>query len=71
MGEIMNCKKIIIDYLIENKYDGLVDPCGNCACITGDLFPCSESFSQCEAGYTAPCDCGDHDYHIVAGKRSE
>ena len=60
---------IVIKYLKENGFDGLVDEYGDCGCDLSDLMPCDgESFSECHVGYKVQCDCGDHDYHITTTK---
>jgi hypothetical protein len=64
----MDIKEIVKSYLEDNGYAGLWSPEGECACVNDDLFPCGEVFSECEAGYKAACDCGEHDWHIVANK---
>lgn len=63
----MDCIDIVLRYLKENGYDGLFND--ECGCVLDDLVPCSgESFGTCQPGYRVPCDCGDHDYHIVETK---
>ncbi len=46
-------------------YDGLFNSAGECACHKEDLEPCGEMTTDCALGFQIPCDCGDHDYHIV------
>jgi hypothetical protein len=66
---IMRVIDMITQYLNEHGYDGLFNARDDCACKTGEIEPCgSVNTEQCRAGYCAPCDCGDHDYHIVAEK---
>lgn len=43
-------KEIISDYLKNNKYDGLFNPEGECACLSEDLQCCGEDFSECFPG---------------------
>jgi hypothetical protein len=63
----MDCIDIVLKYLKENGYDGLFND--ECGCVLDDLVPCSgEDFSTCQPGYRVPCDCGEHDYHIVDKK---
>ena len=60
--------EIVQKYLREGKYDGLFSSDDNgCACANDDLFPCGEQSGilECRVGKKAPCDCGDHDFHIV------
>ena len=52
-------KQIVQDYLTAHGYDGLYDGDG-CGCRLGDLFPCTDSFSNCMPGYT----CGPDGMHI-------
>jgi len=59
----MTIKEIVKSFLTDNDFDGLYNP-GECACLKDDLFPCGEPSEWCEAGYKAPCDCGDHDWHV-------
>ena len=60
--------EIVWQYLEDNDYDGLYNPNDDCACSKDDLEPCSQMSSECTCGYTQPCDCGDHDYHIGLDK---
>lgn len=60
----MNLKEITEAYLREKGYDGLYDTDTECACSVDALFPCVEPGIYCEAGYSRPCDCGDHNWHI-------
>ena len=47
--EKMNARKIIVEYLEKNEYDGLTS--GECSCYIGDLlFPCGGNFEECEPG---------------------
>ena len=56
---------MVCEYLERNGFDGLFNMNGDCACELPDICPCGEIGGQCTAGYRAPCDCGDHDFHIV------
>ncbi len=67
----MNILNLIQAKLIEDGFDGLYNENGECACKHDDLEPCGHIESECYAGYLAPCDCGDHDWHIQAQKPSE
>ena len=49
-------------------FDGLWNCDGECACLVDDLCPCDEPCIDCQAGYKAPCDCGEHDWHIKREK---
>ncbi len=60
----MDVREIVEKYLKKNKYDGLFNADGGCACLTSDLAPCGEIYGECEAGHLKPCDCGEHDWHI-------
>jgi hypothetical protein len=69
-------RQIVASWLKDNGYDGLYrSEC--CACLVGDLMPCGEPGTDCEAGYkkTCPpegCDfCpaeGECEWHVGAGK---
>jgi hypothetical protein len=67
---VIDVIEIIEKYLIENGYDGLYYPC-ECACVIGDLNPCSENPLNCKAGYRQDCpsDCGCGGFHI--GEKNE
>ena len=65
----MNVREIVQKYLKENGFDGIYND--ECACLTDDLAPCSESMDDCEPGYRGPCDCGDHDWHIGPNRLEE
>lgn len=56
---------IVRDWLTANGYDGLCSNNRECACCTDDLAPCGNIGDDCEAGHKRPCNCGDHDWHIV------
>jgi len=67
----MTVKEIVTKYLKENGYDGLCHAECECACELGELMPCDEPCEECEPGYKVPCDCGDHDFHIVPEKEQK
>jgi hypothetical protein len=56
-------REIVEQYLRENGFDGLYLQ-DECACAVDDLAPCDGPTIDCTAGYRAPCDCGEHDFHI-------
>jgi hypothetical protein len=56
-------EKIVKQWLIDNKYDGLYADFA-CGCDLNDFMPCSDWVGGCEPGYKTKCDCGDHDFHI-------
>lgn len=51
----LTVEEIIIKYLKENKYDGLVYP-GECGCLIEDLCPCGTDFLECVPGHKTICD---------------
>jgi len=51
----MNAREILIEWLTEHGYDGLVMP-GECGCGLDDLVCCDEDSGQCEAAYLVPAD---------------
>jgi hypothetical protein len=59
----------------DDRYDGLVECDGQCACQTLDLAPCGEMRDTCEPGHLTACspdDCaieGKCDWHIAPGPR--
>jgi len=55
----MTVKEIVRDYLTANGYDGLWSDSGRCGCEVDDLFPCLDSWGNCQPGYKQPCDCGE------------
>ncbi len=62
----MDVSEIVAKFLQDNKYDGLYRA-GDCACKLGDIAPCGEIGSDCEAGYLKPANnCSEHDWHIGA-----
>jgi len=62
-GGGMTVKEIVRQYLVAHGLDGLAyDECG---CRVDDLMPCDTPCDACEVGKLGPCDCGDHDWHIV------
>ena len=54
MNKKMKVKKIIINYLKKNGYEGLYDS-NNCGCDIKDLADCEENFSGCSPGYKKDC----------------
>jgi hypothetical protein len=63
----MDVIDIVAEYLCTHGYDGLHRD--GCACATDVcLAECGQIHGDCEPGYAAPCDCGDHDFHIVSEK---
>lgn len=73
---ITDCRDIIEQYLRENRYGGLYDENGECACAVDHLFPCGENYLQCKPGYKVNCtpECehdftySDEDWHIQEEK---
>jgi hypothetical protein len=63
----MTVIEIVEQYLREHGYDGLYAE-GECACKLGEVGPCDAVQGDCCAGYLAPCDCGEHDWHIQETK---
>lgn len=63
----MTVQEIIEKYLRDNNYGGLY--ADHCACLVNDLMPCGELGTDCEPGYVVPCDCGEHDFHVVPDKQ--
>ena len=60
----MNIKDIVAEWLGKNGYDGLFVP-GECACKNDELFPCGETYANCEPGYLKTAtNCPEHDWHI-------
>ena len=45
---------MVTEYLKANGYDGIFSD--GCGCKVGDLFPCGDTYSDCEAGHEIPCD---------------
>ncbi len=62
--------EIVEEYLRKHGYDGLYNSDGECACLTEGLLPAPGDcgLAECEPGYKAPCDCGDHDFHVQEKK---
>lgn len=46
-----NCRKIIIEYLVKNGYDGLVNIDISCGCITSDFSICEINHDDCIPAY--------------------
>ena len=66
----MNCKEIIIKYLKDNGYDGLLCTEVPCGCPLDDLAPCEENMFDCIPAYKIigkcsecknPCEAYDSD----------
>ena len=67
----MTTKDIIINYLKENGFDGLVQIDLECGCGIDDLAPCDQMAIDCEPAYYAKCDCEEHDGHHYQLKKPE
>ncbi len=50
----MNVRKIVVDFLTKNGYDGLCDSEIECGCLTSDLCPCGGSMNDCQPAYRVP-----------------
>jgi len=52
----MTVKEIVLQYLVQNGYDGLSN--GECICENADLMCCCELgwTINCKPGYKVPCD---------------
>lgn len=64
---LVDVKKIVTKYLMENGFDGLYNDWTGCGCEVSDLCPCeSENFLSCKPGMRVPCpdDCGCGGFHI-------
>lgn len=55
---------ILTEYLTDKGYHGLFNHEDECACLVHDLGACENLYQNCTAGWLAPCDCGQHDWHI-------
>jgi hypothetical protein len=66
-----NVKEIMEQWLRDRDYDGLYNGVADCACLLSDLRPCDGDISACVPGYKAPCDCGEHNFHIQSEKPKE
>ena len=68
----MNIQDILNAWLRGHGYDGLVDTCGDCACVVGDnLCRCEAPMThECVAAHKVPCACAfGCDWHMAPGKR--
>ena len=53
----MNVRKIVMKYLKDNGYDGLVDEHCECGCLLSNLMPCDYgTMFDCQPGYKGPGD---------------
>lgn len=65
----MTVREIIRQYIVAHGFDGLFNDEKECACLREESFPCAEYWLlDCEPGYRTPCDCGEHEFHIVRDK---
>lgn len=49
---MMNLERIAIQFINDNKFDGLVNVVGECACDKSDLAPCGQpNMVNCEVAY--------------------
>ena len=54
--------QIVEKYLRDISADGLVEECGECGCLLGDIAPCGEIQSGCEPAMNRPDLLTDGDY---------
>lgn len=48
--------RIIAEWLVEHKFDGLCNPENECGCTLDDLFPCApDARIDCQPGYAREC----------------
>jgi hypothetical protein len=65
----MKVKEIILKYLKDNGYEGLVNEDAECGCELEDLMCCDNSCENCEPGYKHKCPEGhEFDWIIAASK---
>ena len=63
----MNVGNILKEYLETNGYDGIYNPCEECACLPNDLAPCGSLQPECRPGHFDPTyekEC-ERDFRIV------
>lgn len=66
MSKIRTVEDLLNDFFDKHpEYQGLYNPDDDCACGPDDFIPCSSDPLNCCFGVQVPCDCGDHDFHIV------
>ncbi len=53
----MDCKEIIIKYLKDNKFDGLLCAEVPCGCSIDDLAPCDGNMFDCIPAYKKEANC--------------
>jgi hypothetical protein len=68
MSGYVTAEYMVKKYLEEHGFDGLLSDNRDCACLLADLAPCGEMSGACIAGHREECDCGEHDFHVSAGK---
>lgn len=51
----MTVKEIVVQYLVQSGYDGLLNLDGECGCELSDLAPCDQMQEACRPGYKAVC----------------
>lgn len=64
----MNVQTIMMEWLKEHGYDGLVSPDAECGCDLEELMVCNGDCSSCLPGYKGPDLTGDYDYLIFKTK---
>lgn len=61
--KLKNCRDIIKEYLIKNKYDGICNPELECGCGLNDFIPCDcLDFNECYPAYKGICKDKDSDW---------
>lgn len=64
-------RDIVIKYLQENGYDGLVSNDGDCGCRLDDLFPCTDYCLNCIPGYLVKCEHDECHWHMAPTRSVE
>ena len=62
---MLTLRQLVVAALAAQGCDGLYNEAGECSCLADDLAPCGHPNLDCAPGYRVPCDCGEHDFHVV------
>lgn len=60
--------EIVAAHLVEQGFDGLVNPDIECGCLRDDLAPCGNIGHDCEPGYRGADETGEGDWSMYRTK---
>ncbi|HUS46138.1 MAG TPA: hypothetical protein VM219_08945 [Phycisphaerae bacterium] len=66
----LTVQDILILWLTDHGYDGLVSDGADCGCLLDDLIPCDAPCETCRPGYRGPDLTGEGDWAIYGSREA-